>query len=155
MSEPVLTTICRLIDAYIPGDADFPAASATGAPHLVLQRVLDQYGSDFLNETIDLLVATDADAAVDDWAVVDRGRYEALRFVIYLSYYQQPEVIAVLQRLGHDYNLAPQPLGYALPPFDPAKHLPAEPRGIYFTTEGIQPVDLSGLADLDLPRVQS
>jgi hypothetical protein len=153
MSEPVLATISRVIDAFIPGDADFPAASDTGASHLVLQRLLDYSGVAFLNETVDLLADQDAGAIIDSWQAEDPVRYEALRFVIYLSYYQQPEVIAALQRLGHDYNLAPQPLGYALPPFDPEKHRPAEPRGVWFTTDGIQPVDLSGLVELDLPKV--
>ena len=90
----------------------------TGAMHLVIQRILDQYGGPFLAETVDLLATNDAHTLVDGWARDDRPRYEALRFVIYLSYYQQPEVIAALQRLGHDYNIAPQPLGYVLPPFD-------------------------------------
>jgi hypothetical protein len=155
MSESISGAIARLIDVYVPGDADFPAASETGTGHLVIQRVLDQYGGSFLIETVDLLADQDARGVVDAWQVDDFLRFEALRFVIYLSYYQQPEVIAALQRLGHDYNLAPQPLGYTLPPFDPALHRPAEPRGGYFATDEIQPVDLSGLADLNLPQVSS
>ena len=77
--------------------------------------------------------------------------FTSLRFATYFSYYELPSVIATLQAIGHDYNDAPQPFGYELPPFDPAINLPATPRGSYKKTDEIAAIDLSSLADLNLP----
>jgi hypothetical protein len=77
--------------------------------------------------------------------------FRLLRFATYLAYYESPVVIAALRRLGHDYNDAPQPLGYAMAPFDPVRHLPQSPRGSYKATESIVRLDTSSLDDLDPP----
>ncbi|MGH2345551.1 MAG: hypothetical protein ACRDG4_10025, partial [Chloroflexota bacterium] len=59
-----------------------------------------------------------------------------LQALAYYSYYAQPAVVTAIKALGHDYNQAPQPLGYAMAPFDPANlmHRPAVPRGAYKRT---------------------
>jgi hypothetical protein len=70
-----------------------------------------------------------------------------LRYATYFAYYQQLEVIEALQKLGHDYHAAPQPLGYVLAPFDPrpGRDLPSNPRGSYKPTEQIDRIDISSL----------
>ena len=81
----------------------------------------------------------------------DPVRFAFARFATYLAYYQTPAVILALQRTGHDYNDAPQPLGYQMAPFNPAIHTPKTPRGTYMKTDEIVRLDLSTLADLNLP----
>ena len=80
-----------------------------------------------------------------------------LRLAAYFSYYETPPVIAAIQALGHDYNDAPQPLGY-----DDCRRstrradLPATPRGSYKCDRRRSPGSTSpALADLDLPVAQA
>jgi hypothetical protein len=54
-------------------------------------------------------------------------------------------VIAAIRALGHDYNDAPQPDGYAMRPLARALDAPAVPRGQYVATSDVTRVDLSGL----------
>ena len=60
---------------------------------------------------------------------------------------------AAIRALGHDYNDAPQPNGYVLPLFDftPGVNVPMNPKGTFKWTDWIEPVDISSLADLNLP----
>ena len=38
--------------------------------------------------------------------------------IAYLAYYESPTVVRAVRSLGHVYNDAPQPVGYAMAPFD-------------------------------------
>ena len=62
--------------------------------------------------------------------------FTRLLALAYYSYYAQPDVIAVIQAMGHDYRQTPQPQGYTMAPFDAANptHLPTTPRGTYKRT---------------------
>ena len=153
-------TLAAFVDVLIPGDELFPAASATGAQALLTERIWRRYGNEGHPRVINALDGARSfrDAflnarveAVRRFEVDDPELFAFLRFATYFAYYQQPAVVAAIQALGHDYNVTPQPLGYELPPFDPARHLPREPRGSYKATDDIVRIDLSALADLDLP----
>lgn len=153
-------TLAAFVDTLLPGDDLFPPASVTGAHGLVANRVRKQLGHDGFQQLTAFLDVDEpfAEAAPDvRVAAVRRLESEApelfrfLRFATYFAYYETPPVIQAIQALGHDYNDAPQPLGYELPPFDPTKHLPPTPRGSYKATDQITRLDLTTLADLGLP----
>lgn len=156
----IAATLAALVDTLIPGDDTFPTASATGAHGLVANRARKQLGREgfarlvaFLDRDEPFAGASPATRAnaVRRLEADDPELFVFLRFATYFAYYETPAVIAALQALGHDYNDAPQPLGYELPPFDPEAHLPKIPRGSYKKTEEIYRIDLSTLAGLGLP----
>jgi hypothetical protein len=153
-------TLAAFVDTLIPGDDLFPPASVTGAQALLTERIRMRYGREGFSRVLAVLDGDGffREASPDKRVETVRGLeredselFRFLRFATYFAYYQQPAVIAAIRELGHDYNETPQPLGYELPPFDPARHLPATPRGSYKATGDIVRIDLSGLADLDLP----
>jgi hypothetical protein len=153
-------TLAAFVDTLIPGDDTFPVASAAGAHGLVANRVRKQLGHDGFEQLVAFLDRDEsfADASPEARANAvrrlegdDPQLFVFLRFATYFAYYETPSVIAALQALGHDYNDAPQPLGYELPPFDPEAHLPKIPRGFYKKTDEITRIDLSNLAGLSLP----
>jgi hypothetical protein len=161
MSNPRLHQVgaqmASLVDAFIPGDADFPSAASIGTQGLVVQRVNEQLGSAGLDRLTATLVTVFPEAADPRFALFELERLDEelfvfLRFATYLSYYQLPPVISALQALGHDYHDSPQPLGYTLPPFDAAAHLPRQPRGTYKATDAIARLDISALDELGLPK---
>ena len=82
--------------------------------------------------------------------------FDVFRTVAYYAYYQNPVVIAAIRVLGHDYNDAPQPRGYVLPPFDPTPgvDVPVAPRGWYKRTEDVARLDVSGLSVLRQDQVK-
>ncbi len=156
----VANTLSAVVDVLIPGDADFPPASAVGTQGLVSARIREHLGNDafaqYVNGLNRMVIFAEASrqeqaAIVEAFAQEEPELFSFLRFATYFSYYEMPPVVATLQMLGHDYNDAPQPLGYSLPPFDPAVNLPSHPRGSYKKTEEIIRIDLSALADLALP----
>jgi hypothetical protein len=135
----------------IPGDDAFPSASAVGAHGLVATRLrqrLGRQGLDRLGAALGPLAPLDAarrKAAIERLESTEPELFALLRTTVYLSYYEQPAVVDAVRALGHAYNDAPQPEGYALDPFDPAIDLPAAPRGHYVATEEVRRVDLAGL----------
>jgi hypothetical protein len=156
----IAAALTAFVDVLIPGDADFPPASAAGTHGIVFNRVRQQLGNAAFARIAAALDGGEsfADASPEHQVAVvaeleqnDPDLFAFLRFATYFAYYETPPVIAALQRLGHDYHDSPQPLGYELPPFDRTKHLPAVPRGSYKGTAEITRLDLSALADLDLP----
>lgn len=165
MNEPtapaaIAAALTAFVDVLIPGDGDFPPASAAGTHGLVFERIRQRYGHAAFPRIAAVLDREGPFAGlpperrvalVAEFEQSDPELFTALRFATYFAYYQTPPVIATLQALGHDYNDSPQPLGYELPPFDPAKHLPATSRGRYKRTEEVTRLDLSALADLGLP----
>ena len=153
-------TFAALVDVLIPGDAGFPSASAAGVHGLVIDRLRGRLGSEVLEEIATALggasgflrgTDTERVEAVGRLEVDDPALFSELRFCAYFSYYESPVVIGVLRRLGHDYNDAPQPLGYAMQPFDPTPgaDLPRIPRGSYKQTDDITRIDISAIPDLE------
>ena len=144
--------LARFADALLPGDDLFPPASAVGSHGVVAERLRERAGPD----TPDML----ARALVVRGGLDDPTRAAALleaeeptlfalaQMILTYSYYEAPAVIAAIRALGHVYNEAPQPNGYALRPFDAARDTPAVPRGRYLGTNEITRVDLAGLREM-------
>ncbi|MGI8477726.1 MAG: hypothetical protein ACR2OO_15345 [Thermomicrobiales bacterium] len=159
----IAAVFAALVDLFLPGDADFPSGSSAGTHGLVMERVRERLGAPMLGViaaglSVDDAAFLDVDPARRGHALAsleraDPATFALLRSIVYFSYYETPTVVAALRAIGHDYNDAPQPHGYAMAPFDPRPgvHAPASPRGTYKRTEEIGRVDLSTLADLDLP----
>ncbi|HWE64094.1 MAG TPA: gluconate 2-dehydrogenase subunit 3 family protein [Chloroflexota bacterium] len=139
--------LAAMLDTLLPGGEGFPSASAAGTTAFLL----DQAGPGGLRDwLLPLLAGLDAAAGAPFADVIPEQRatllqqleaahpllFARLLALAYFSYYAQPAVIAVIGSLGHDYHQTPQPLGYAMAPFDPANpaHLPAVPRGTYKRT---------------------
>ncbi|MFC1464165.1 MAG: hypothetical protein ACFLMY_04880 [Candidatus Brachytrichaceae bacterium NZ_4S206] len=153
-----------LVDTLLPGDSLFPAASQVGTQHVLAERLRAHHGGDAVEQLVALLA--DEGRAFTALALQERVRvvrrlersepalFAFVRAATYFAYYQHPSVVRAVRRLGHDYNDAPQPQGYAMPAFDPAVNAPKHHRGFYKKTEEIKPVDTSSLADLlnGLPR---
>jgi hypothetical protein len=155
-------TLAAFVDVLLPGDDLFPPASTVGAQALLAERIRQRYGPSGVAEAVAALSPDGSFAAATLEERADAvSRLETERPVLFaflytatcFSYYQHPAVIEAIRALGHDYKDAPQPEGYALPRFDfaPGVNVPMNPKGRFKWTEFIEPVDLSGLADLDLP----
>jgi hypothetical protein len=156
-------TLSALVDVLIPGDNDFPSASTAGAHGLVFQRLRVNPGLALLGNLVEMLdrdgkfATADRTAQIAAVARLERDEpalFAQIRQTTYFSYYELPTVTAALRAIGHDYNDAPQPLGYLLPPFNPARCLPANPRGSYKATAEITRIDLTTLRDLELPVME-
>lgn len=65
--------------------------------------------------------------------------------IVYLTYYEQPAVIAAIRAMGLGYNMTPLPDGYPVAPFDPARDTPRHRRGRWTRTEDVRRVDLSSV----------
>jgi hypothetical protein len=148
------TALAALVDLLLPGDDLFPPASAVGAQALLAERIRQRFGPTGVADVVARLTADGelADAVVRleiDDPVLFAFLYSATCF----AYYQSPAVIAAIRALGHDYNDSPQPDGYEMPRFDftPGVNVPMNPRGTFKWTDWLEPVDLSGLAHLNLP----
>jgi hypothetical protein len=148
--------LSRVVDAIIPGDELFPAASRVGVQEKLLERGFKTLGPDFSTELGEALAlsetASDAEivAALSAWEARDPASFEEMLTIVYLSYYEALPVKAAIRALGHDYHDTPQPGGYAMSPFDPANPLenPRHRRGRYVPTEAVKPVDWAALGDL-------
>ena len=159
MREPaeIAAMLRELVDVLLPGDGRFPAASDAGAHGVVADRLMAQVGETALDDLAQTVAAcggplTPLDPA-ERQAVVRRmeeaqpEQFETLRMVSYLSYYESPAVVRAIRALGHAYNDAPQPAGYAMAPFDESDPLqaPAHRRGGYVRTEDVARLDLAPL----------
>jgi hypothetical protein len=156
MPQPIASAeLVALVDTLIPGDGQFPAASAVGVHGVVTLRWRDLMGADALatlGAALDRhggpLAALDGDgraAVLRRLEFAEPLLFAALRMTVYLAYYEQPSVTAQVRALGFAYNEAPLPDGYALDPFDPAEDAPKHRRGRFVATEAVARVDLSGL----------
>lgn len=112
-----------LLDTLIPGDADFPAASAVGlhdalagherfaAPYVdvlvLLTGGFDTGSNENRNKTLSTIEETHPEL------------FNALIVGVYSLYYTRPAVAAVIETLTGHSARPPQPSGHALPPFDP------------------------------------
>lgn len=154
-TREIAAALAAFVDVLIPGDDLFPAASAVGAHGLLWERLRDFYGAEMFDKLIEALSSEggflDTLPPAAQLEAVRRLEHEKpdlfnfLRMVTYYAYYQSPPVVQAICALGHDYHDAPQPLGYAMVPFDPSVNVPAAPRGRYRPTDQIVRLDLSGI----------
>ena len=147
----------ELVDVLVPGDGRFPAASDAGTHGVVADRLVAQSGEaalDDLAETIEAcggplgpLGATERQDVVRRFETDHPEQFETLLMITYLAYYGSPAVVRAVRSLGHIYNDAPQPAGYAMAPFDETDphQAPAHRRGHYVRTEDVTRLDLTPL----------
>ncbi|MDE0202429.1 MAG: hypothetical protein OXK73_08350 [Rhodospirillaceae bacterium] len=159
MREPakIATMLRELVDVLLPGDERFPAASEAGTHGVVTDRLVAQLGEaalDDLAQTVaacggplEPLSATERQAVVRRFETDHPEQFETLRMIAYLAYYENPAVVRAVRSLGHVYNDAPQPAGYAMAAFDENDPLqaPAHRRGHYVKTEDVTRLDLAPL----------
>ena len=153
-------TLAAFADTLIPGDSEFPRASATDVVALMAERLEETRGpgtSDALCRLLDILAGGSLEAlnhadranAVAALESSDPIRFIWARTALYYSYYQQPKVVAAIRSMGFVYNDAPLPEGYAMLPFDPAPGGTApltNVGGSYKRTAEIARVELGPLA---------
>jgi hypothetical protein len=112
-------------------------------------RLRERLGADAPARLAAALVARggldDSDAAAAGLEAEEPRLFDAARAFLTFAYYESPAVIAAIRALGHDYNDAPQPDGYAMRPLAREQDAPAVPRGRYVATADVVRVDLSGL----------
>ena len=126
MTEPATTPAAmlkELVDVLLPGDGRFPAASDAGTHGLVADRLMAQTGESALDDLAQTLAdcggplsplsREERQAVVRRMEETQPEQFETLRMVSYLSYYESPAVVRAVRALGHVYNDAPQPAGYA------------------------------------------
>ena len=159
MREPaeIAAMLRELVDVLLPGDGRFPAASDAGTHGVVADRLVAQLGEtalDDLAQTIEAcggpfgsLGAAERQDVVRRFEADHPEQFETLRMIVYLAYYESPAVMRAVRSLGHVYNDAPQPAGYAMAPFDESDPLqaPAHRRGHYVKTEDVTQLDLTPL----------
>ena len=147
----------ELVDVLLPGDGRFPAASDAGTHGVVADRLVAQSGEtalDNLAQTIEAcggplgpLNASERQDVVRRFEADYPEQFETLRMIAYLAYYESPAVVRAVRSLGHVYNDAPQPAGYAMAAFDESDphQAPAHRRGHYVRTEDVTRLDLKRL----------
>ena len=153
----IAATLRELVDMLLPGDERFPAASDAGTHGVVADRLVAQMGEAALDNLAKTIKACGGPLAPLSTAerqdVVRRleadhpEQFETLRMIAYLAYYESPAVVRAVRSLGHVYNDAPQPAGYAMAPFDESdpRQVPQHRRGSYVRTEDATRLDLTPL----------
>ena len=141
-----------LLATLLPGGAGFPAALDTGMAETLIERLRGLSAEWPANLLAALTYGRPAPTTANAWQAA-ASRLEAVepklfadfRKYCYLTYYEQPAVIAAIRALGFRYNDAPLPQGYPDEPFDPARDAPPQPRGGWRQTHEVRRVDLDGL----------
>jgi hypothetical protein len=149
--------LALLVDALLPGDELFPAATAVGVHKLLASRLEQLRGALALGE----LAGAISDAGGPLGVLDDVGRSAAVakiqrRYaalfddvlrVAFLTYYESPIVQDAIRALGFSYHAHPLPGGYAalIGRFDPTADAPTHGRGRYIRTEDVRRVSLDGL----------
>jgi hypothetical protein len=148
-SEDPTGAIAAFVDALLPGDDVFPSASDVGVHGVLVMRLRETAGSGAAEALAAAFVRRRGlevpGAAAAALEAEEPALFETALTILYYAYYETPAVIAAIRSLGHVYNDAPQPEGYAMRPFDPVLDLPREQRGQFVPTDAVARVDLSGL----------
>jgi hypothetical protein len=154
-TQALAAELAALVDMLVPGDHEFPSASAVGAQAKLADRLIVMRGADALAELVAVLNACGGPLAALDpagrSAVLERFERERpeqflqLRNLAYLSYYDCPAVHDAIRALGFTYHAAPLPEGYDVGRFDRATDMPRHGRGNYVRTEEVRRVDLAQL----------
>ncbi|MGI8623799.1 MAG: hypothetical protein ACR2NB_10025 [Solirubrobacteraceae bacterium] len=156
----IVATLAAFVDVLLPGDELFPAASTVGTQALLADRLRALLGAEAVAEAVgslsedarsfSVLAPEERVTAVRHLEQRLPDRFNVLRSMTYYAYYQNPAVVQCVRELGFDYNDAPQPRGYEMPPFDPTPgaDAPASPRGCYTPTAEVVRIDVSELGVL-------
>lgn len=137
--EGTARALGAVADVMIPGNQDYPSASAAGVGEFIATHVS---GADL--EQLEALLATlDASdlgsEAVERWLAELEGEdaFVLLRWYVYAGYYASPLVTHAMNLRGIDYHGPPQPLGYRIEVEPPR---PEHDRGSYTPTEEVRRV---------------
>jgi hypothetical protein len=153
--EDGANAIMGFAEVLLPGDGEFPSATASGMAGLLLSRLRgagDGTLPDRLHAAITAaggplapLSPSERHALVARIEANERKLFDEVRKIVYLTYYEQATVVAAIRALGTPYNWAPLPEGYAPEPFDAAIDAPKHARGHWTPTEQVERVDLNHL----------
>ena len=143
--------LAALVDELIPGDDNWPSASAIGVQGLVAARLFDEAGEAQLARVTEAITAAGGPlsgrSADERLAIVQRfeaespALFEHVRAATVLAYYESPIVAAAIRRLGRPYQLRPHEVGYPFAPFDLTRDTPRHGRGRWQATDAVKPVD--------------
>jgi hypothetical protein len=146
--------VLGLMDVLLPGGHGFPKASETGMGAMLLERLRRSDAAmaarlaaavNAAGGPLDPLDEAGRAAAVERFASAEPKLFRTVRKLTYLTYYEQPAVIAAIRALGIRYNDSPLPDGYPAEPFAPERDAPRHERGRWVRTEEVRRVDLSRL----------
>ena len=147
--------VLGMMDALLPGGCGFPKASATGMGAVLLDRLRRADATlparlaaavGAADEAFDPHDAARCHAAAAQIEAAEPKLFREVRKFAYLTYYEQPAVIAATRALGFRYNDAPLPEGYPTEPFEPGRDAPRHTRGRWTRTEDVRRADLSQLS---------
>ena len=121
MTQDLLAIV---LDTLLPGDGAWPSARAVdlaqavradvdGDPERQIDIVLAALPSGFARDDVET-----REAALRAIEVAHGAAFERLVTLAYTAYYIEPRVRDVIERETGYENRPPQPLGYALEPFD-------------------------------------
>jgi hypothetical protein len=139
ISEDTLGALRLVADAIIPGDSNYPSASAAGVVEFIVTRISEQD----LQQLESLLhtrpPAQHGAEAIRRWLseAASTEAFTLLRWYVYTAYYASPRVTDAMNRRGFDYHGPPQPLGYRI---DVEAPVPDHRRGSYVPTDEVRRV---------------
>lgn len=144
-----------LVDALIPGEGGWPAASIVGVQGILAVRLLEALGEDALTQIDESIGGCggplNACDALGRAAILNRLEemkpklFATLRTASYFAYYESPSVIVQVRKLGQPYDAIPIRRGYDVGCFDMDRDRPRHDRGRYVATQDVKRVDLSKL----------
>jgi hypothetical protein len=111
-----------LLDTMIPGDVDFPAASAVGLHDALVAH--DRFAAPYkqilalLPDAFDKGSQESREGTLTEIEVLHSDLFNGLTVGAYSLYYTHPQVAAVIESLTGHTARAPQPAGHSLAPFD-------------------------------------
>jgi len=130
-----------LLDTLLPGDGNFPAASATSTTERL--GIHDRFAATIagvasaLPPDFSALSTAQRTAALAEVETAQPADFHAFLTGVYSLYYTDPAVAEAIARLTGYQTRPPQPEGYALEPFDPAMvAIPAARARLYRPTPG-------------------
>jgi len=154
-AKALAAEFAALVDLLVPGDGEFPSASAVGVQAKLADRLIVLRGEAAVAELSGALKACGGPLAEldEDGRKAALARLEAelpdyflqVRNIVYLSYYESPAVHQAIRAMGFTYNAIPLPKGYEVGRFDPATDMPRHRRGRFVATAEVERVDLSQL----------
>ncbi len=144
-----------LVDVLLPGGDGWPSGSTAGIQQVLSQRLIIDRSTDSLNELVAALLRAGGPLAGQDEAAqvaivekLERDEPDLFGFVrdaAFITYYESPSVVDVINAKGRPYQLRPHITGYPTTPFDLERDTPRHGRGRYIANEAIVALDIAGL----------
>jgi hypothetical protein len=161
MTENTLTLaeaaqlLADFVDVLLPGGDGWPSGAAVGVQHVLAQRLTVDRSPDSPAELVVALLRAGGPLAGQDEAarvaIVDRVERDEpalfgwVRDAAFITYYESPAVVAVINAKGRPYQLRPHITGYPTAPFDLERDAPKHGRGRYIAADAVQPIDIAAL----------